>query len=115
MELGQLSPSTSHLAYTGDMVGTFMAWLSNTEAGGGTAYAFPGHENILMPEKGAAAFWYNLFSDGTRDLASFHGGCPVLKGSKWIMNKWMYAYDNFRKFPCALRPKTRFSPPIHIS
>ena len=53
-----------------------------------------------MPEKGAAAFWYDLNSQNHRDYTTKHGGCPVLKGSKWILNKWMYSFDNFAKFPC---------------
>ena len=56
-----------------------------------------------MPEKGAAAFWYDLTSEGYRDRSTAHGGCPVLKGSKWILNKWMYSFDNFAKFPCNLK------------
>ena len=64
-----------------------------------------------MPEKGAAAFWYDLLSDGFRDIKSLHGGCPVLKGSKWILNKWLYMLDNFKKFPCKLAKHSRFSPP----
>ena len=62
-----------------------------------------------MPEKGAASFWYDLTSEGYRDASSQHGGCPVLKGSKWILNKWMYSFDNFAKFPCYVKsiPKKR--------
>ena len=36
-----------------------------------------------------------------------------MKGSKWIFNKWMCMYDNFKKFPCQLSPKMRFIPPSH--
>ena len=95
----------------GDMVATFMAWLSETEAGGGTAYLSPGYEGVVMPKRGAAAFWYDLLSDGFREFQSAHGGCPVLKGTKWILNKWIHMYDNFRKFPCQLTRKKRFDAP----
>ena len=70
-----------------------------------------GYEGKIKPEKGAAAFWYDLLSDGFRDIKSLHGGCPVLKGSKWILNKWLYMLDNFKKFPCKLAKHSRFSPP----
>jgi prolyl 4-hydroxylase len=100
----ELPPSRKLLTKTGDYVGTFMAWLNDVEAGGGTAFAQPGFDGVVMPKKGAAAFWYDLFSDGRRDHTSKHGGCPVLKGSKWILNKWIYQYDNFVKFPCLLAP-----------
>ena len=99
------------LLFTGDMIASFMAWLGDTEAGGGTAYINPGNEGVIMPERGAAAFWYDLKSDLTRDEASLHAGCPVIKGNKWILNKWLYSYDNFHKFPCKLGNGVRFSPP----
>ena len=66
---------------------------------------------VITPEKGAAAFWYNLNSDLKRDFNTRHGGCPVIKGSKWILNKWMFAYDNFVKFPCDMKPSTKFNGP----
>ena len=67
-----------------------------------------------MPEKGAASFWYDLTSEGNRELSSQHGGCPVLKGSKWILNKWMYYFDNFAKFPCNVKtiPKKQGGSPF---
>ena len=100
-----------HLKVTGDMIGTFMAWLSDCEAGGGTAYAYPGREGVILPERGAAAFWYDLNAKGHRDLVTRHGGCPVLKGSKWILNKWMYYFDNFKEFPCQLSENKPFDEP----
>lgn len=91
----------------GDIVGTFMAWLGDTEEGGRTAFINPGTENLLIPDRGSAAFWYDLKSDGYRDTLTHHAGCPVLKGSKWILNKWLHLYDNFNKFPCHI-DKSRF-------
>ena len=115
MEVKELGPGSTHLPFTGDIMGTFMAWLSDTKAGGGTAFLSPGFENIVMPEKGAALFWYDLMSDGTRDFSTAHGGCPILSGSKWILNKWMHAYDNFLRWPCNLKPQSRFQPPSYKS
>ena len=70
-----------------------------------------GHDGKIAPKKGAAAFWYDILSAGFRDLHSVHAGCPVLKGSKWILNKWLFMLDNFKKFPCKLSQLARFSPP----
>ena len=95
----------------GDIFATVMAWLSDTKAGGGTVYLSPGYEGIVLPERGAAAFWYDLKSDGTRDRLTVHAGCPVLKGSKWILNKWIHMYDNFNAFPCKLQMNKRFDEP----
>jgi prolyl 4-hydroxylase len=107
----ELTPSRQDLIDTGDMFGTFMAWLDDVEAGGGTAYLEPGYQGVLMPKKGAAAFWYDLSAHGHRDFSTQHGGCPVLKGSKWIMNKWIFYYDNWNKYPCHLTKNTRVKPP----
>lgn len=108
---GELPPNKKGLLYTGDMLGTFMAWLADTPAGGRTAYLEPGYEGLVTPEKGAAAFWYDLTSELRRDKTSRHGGCPVIKGSKWILNKWIYAYDNFAKFPCQIQQGAPFNIP----
>ena len=112
MELkGELPESRQTLWKTGDMLGTFMAWLSNTAEGGGTVYMQPGFEGIITPERGSAGFWYDLDSSLYKDMYTRHGGCPVIKGSKWILNKWIYAYDNFAKFPCKLEHRAFFDPP----
>ena len=36
------------------------------------------------------------------DPMTFHGGCPVLVGSKWITNKWIHSYGQMFNFPCKL-------------
>ena len=40
-----LPPSRESLRRTGDMIGTFMAWLTDVGAGGGTSYTLQGMEN----------------------------------------------------------------------
>lgn len=95
----------------GDILGTFMAWLNDVDDGGGTAFLGSETQGLIMPEKGSAAFWYNLVSDGLRDQLTNHAGCPVLHGSKWIMNKWMYWYDNYKMFPCHLGHGKPFAVP----
>ena len=29
-----------------------------------------------------------------------HGGCPVVMGSKWILNKWIQSYNQWDTLPC---------------
>lgn len=111
LEGAHLPMEREGLINTGDMFGTFMAYLKDCPAGGGTAYLTPRFEGVVMPEKGAAAFWYDLHSNGRRDLLTQHGGCPVLKGSKWILNKWIYYFDNWKKFPCDLAEHASVTPP----
>jgi len=93
------------------MIATIMAWLTDVEGGGGTAFLHQNVERILMPTRGSAAFWYDLDSKGFRDGRALHGGCPIIKGSKWILNKWIFSFDQFHKFPCSLNPRSFIPPP----
>ena len=49
--------------------------------GGYTAFPFTGA--TVQPEKGSAAWWFNLNSDGYPDYLTLHTACPVLYGQKW--------------------------------
>ena len=52
---------------------------------------------VVKPEKGKAILWYNHHVRkksgwlGQVDFRSYHGGCNVLKGQKWIANNWINA------------------------
>ena len=93
-----------HLVQSGDMVATFMAWLKDTELGGATAFTEKKFEGVVYPRKGSAAFWINLSSCHLKDQRATHVACPVLKGSKWILNKWIYSYDQWKTIPCGWMP-----------
>ena len=93
-----------NLVKSGDMVATFMAWMKDTELGGATAFTEQHFESVVHPTKGSAAFWINLSSCHTKDPRSMHAACPVLKGSKWILNKWIYSYNQWENIPCSLIP-----------
>ena len=86
------------------MFGTVMGWIEDAPLGGATAFIKPSYEVTVWPTKGSAAFWFSLDRKGHRDQKTAHGGCPVLKGSKWILNKWIYYFDQEKKFPCSLNP-----------
>ena len=92
--------SRNHLRNTGDYIGTVMGWLQDTPAGGSTTFFKLNTRVNIWPTRGSAAFWFSLYRDGVRDPASSHGGCPVAVGSKWILNKWIYSFNNWNKQPC---------------
>merc|ERR1712025_1110625 len=37
-----------------------------------------------------AILFYSLFSNGQVDEYSWHCGCPVIKGTKWSANSWIW-------------------------
>jgi hypoxia-inducible factor prolyl 4-hydroxylase len=49
----------------------------------------------VKAETGKAIIWYNHFVDpesgwlGEQDVHTYHGGCPVRKGEKWVANFWI--------------------------
>ena len=85
----ELTPERASAVAEGDYIATLMAWLKDPaqDGGAGTAFVEPDYSDVVMPEKGAAAFWMDLKTSGSKDGRSQHGGCPVLTKSKWILNK----------------------------
>ena len=92
----------------GDTVATLMGWLRDVDAGGATGFASPGNEVLVWPRRGSVAFWYDLDRKGHRDTRLLHGGCPIVKGSKWIMNKWIQYYDQIFTHPCGLKSNGKY-------
>ena len=43
----------------------------------------------VKPVKGNALYWFNHDSLEENDSRSYHLGCPVGFGNKWIANKWI--------------------------
>ncbi|VDL98379.1 unnamed protein product [Schistocephalus solidus] len=76
------------------------ARLTNVPAGGATVFTRTGAR--VQPVERAAVFWYNLHRSGDGDVRSRHAACPVLAGSKWVMNKWIRERGQEFRHPCLL-------------
>ena len=100
----ELTKEHTEFVRAGDYIATFMGWFADTQAGGGTAFMDHHYEGTMQPIKGSAAFWINLSSCHNKDKRAQHAGCPVLKGSKWILNKWIYSWEQWKSWPCYLEP-----------
>ena len=105
-----LVESQKTLSRSGDIIATFMGWFEDTTLGGPTAFTKSNFEGILSPTRGSAAFWTNMLSCHKTDTRSNHAGCPVLMGSKWILNKWLFSWDQWKVWPCYLKKHTTILP-----
>ncbi|KAF8571115.1 hypothetical protein P879_00162 [Paragonimus westermani] len=72
----------------GNRIATIIFYMSDVKAGGSTVFNRVGA--AVSPTRGAAGFWYNLYPSGEGDLRTRHVACPVLVGSKWVMNVWFH-------------------------
>ncbi|XP_066927150.1 prolyl 4-hydroxylase subunit alpha-2-like [Clytia hemisphaerica] len=84
----------------GNRIATLMYYLSDVEAGGGTAFDLA--KTTVFPSKGDAVFWWNLKQNGEGDEETRHAGCPVLMGQKWIANWWIHEHGQEFGRPCSL-------------
>lgn len=75
-----------HAGKRGNRTWTFMVYLNNVDAGGGTCFLNLNH--LFQPKKGLAVVWNNLYPDGTPNYDTLHAGMPVLAGHKTIITKW---------------------------
>lgn len=80
---------TESIARSGQRVSTLIVYLNDVLEGGETI--FPEVGLSVVPRRGNAVYFEYTNSRMQVDLKSAHGGAPVGKGEKWIVNKWMRA------------------------
>ena len=82
---------------------TFMIYMSDVQAGGHTI--FPQTGVSIKPEEGKVLLWFNVGAWKNYDSRTFHLGCPVLHGNKWIANKWIKILPQYKNYPCKIGTK----------
>ncbi|KAG2489492.1 hypothetical protein HYH03_011945 [Edaphochlamys debaryana] len=88
----------------GNRYATVLTYLVDTEEGGETVFPnipAPGGENVgfsecaryhlaAKPKKGTAILFHSIKPTGELERKSLHTACPVIKGIKWSMAKWIH-------------------------
>jgi prolyl 4-hydroxylase len=75
-----------YCAVSGQRTWTFMVYLNEVEAGGGTR--FGAAKKIIQPETGKLLAWNNRRADGSPNPSTLHHGMKVRKGVKYVITKW---------------------------
>jgi len=70
----------------GNRTWTFMIYLNEVEAGGGTRFKVIG--KTFQPETGRLVCWDNRRADGSCNAATLHHGMKVRAGVKYVITKW---------------------------
>jgi prolyl 4-hydroxylase len=86
--------------YNNRRIATWLSYLTTVEQGGGTVFTELGLH--IRSIKGSAVFWYNLLPNGSGDERTRHAACPVLRGNKWVSNKWIHEFGNEWNRQCRL-------------
>lgn len=75
-----------YCAVAGNRTWTFMIYLNEVEAGGGTRFKVIG--KTFQPETGKLVGWNNQRLDGRPNPNTLHHGMKVRKGMKYVITKW---------------------------
>ena len=77
---------TKFCSVAGNRTWTFMVYLNDVEAGGGTRFKVIG--KTFQPETGKLVCWDNHRPDGSLNAATLHHGMKVRRGVKYVITKW---------------------------
>ncbi|XP_025200855.1 prolyl 4-hydroxylase subunit alpha-3-like [Melanaphis sacchari] len=73
----------------GNRLVTILFYMTDVPEDGYTV--FPNINFVAHCRKGSALVWQNLYlNNGSVNSNTLHGGCPVMKGNKWVMTKGLY-------------------------
>lgn len=88
-------------------IATFLLFLNDVEEGGETVFKREGRDNgnrtigdwrtcedhigiKVTPKQGDAVLFWSTKPDLQLDDHALHGACPVVKGVKWSIAKWIH-------------------------
>lgn len=75
-----------YCSVAGNRTWTFMVYLGDVAAGGGTRFKVIG--KTFQPETGKLVCWNNKRPDGSFNPATLHHGMKVRGGVKYVITKW---------------------------
>lgn len=75
-----------YCSVAGQRTWTFMIYLNEVDAGGGTRFKVIG--KTFQPETGKLLCWNNRRTDGSVNPNTLHHGMKVRKGLKYVITKW---------------------------
>ena len=59
-------------------------------------------------------FFYNLFRNSDPDPMASHTACGILKGGKWIANKWIGYHNQWNSKGCGLSEIDNYNDLNHL-
>jgi prolyl 4-hydroxylase len=75
-----------YCSVAGNRTWTFMIYLNDVDAGGGTRFKVI--NKTFQPQKGKLVCWNNRRLDGRTNPNTLHHGMKVRKGLKYVITKW---------------------------
>ncbi|XP_047482512.1 prolyl 4-hydroxylase subunit alpha-2-like [Penaeus chinensis] len=99
-----------HSEKAGERLATLLTYVEAPRAGGRTVFPWVGAG--VAPAEGATVIWWNLLASHEHDFLTRHAACPILRGHKWIINKWVGYKAQWRKHPCPVDPARKMQLPL---
>ncbi|XP_049548050.1 prolyl 4-hydroxylase subunit alpha-1-like [Anopheles darlingi] len=106
------SSVAQQFAFAGKRLATVLFFMSDVDgAEGGGRIAFPYLGLSVLPQKGAALFWYNLHDSGRPDERMTYSICPLLADNRWMAKLYIHTRGNELRNPCRPSNAPKPKPP----